>query len=207
MPRPVAVVEPIGCAPDDTTVNVIRPTVTTITMLLFMLEALQIRNKETELDRDWFGLAAWLPIAASACGDVRAYSRTCAVSVTPASSRASRPRQPTRSGSKAPQTSAAWARPRCSTAGVRGAALLPGANQFAHRAVRPIDLSWASVHVYLNRLPLDTRVAIAPTCSTICGCVLTLCLSSAVNNQSLAPLFYSCARVKLSVYGHSPNRS
>ena len=49
-----AVVEPIGCAPDDATVNAIRPTVTRITMLLFMLEVLQIRNKETELDSDWF---------------------------------------------------------------------------------------------------------------------------------------------------------
>jgi hypothetical protein len=133
-----AVVEPIGCASDDAGVNAIRPTVTRITMLLFMLEVLQIRNKETELDSDRFGLAPWLPIP-SACGDVSAHSRTCAVSVTPASSHAARPRQPTRSGSKAPQTSAAWARPRCSTAGVRGAALLPGANQFAHQAVRPTD--------------------------------------------------------------------
>ena len=40
--------EPIGCALDDATVNAIRPTVTTITMLPFMLEVLQIRNKETE---------------------------------------------------------------------------------------------------------------------------------------------------------------
>jgi hypothetical protein len=33
-----AVVEPIGCAPDDATVNAIKPTVTRITVLLFMLE-------------------------------------------------------------------------------------------------------------------------------------------------------------------------
>ena len=79
-------------------------------------------------------------------------------------------------------------------------------NSHTRQCGRLIPL-WLSVHVYLNRLPLDTRVAIAPTCSTICGCVLTLCLSNAVNNHSHTPLFYSCARVKPSVYGHSPNRS
>ena len=46
-------------------------------MLLFMLEVLQIRNKGTELDSDWFGLVAWLPIAASARGDVWAHFSTC----------------------------------------------------------------------------------------------------------------------------------
>jgi hypothetical protein len=35
-----AVVEPIGCAPDDATVNAIRPTVTRIAMLLFIFEVL-----------------------------------------------------------------------------------------------------------------------------------------------------------------------
>ena len=35
-----AVVEPIGCALDDATVNAIRPTVTKIAMLLFILEVL-----------------------------------------------------------------------------------------------------------------------------------------------------------------------
>jgi hypothetical protein len=67
-----AVVAPIGCALDDATVKAIRPAVTRVTTLLlmfevlFMFEVLQIRSKETELDSDWFGLAAWLPIAASA---------------------------------------------------------------------------------------------------------------------------------------------
>lgn len=46
------VVEPIDCAPDGFTVNAIRPTVTIIAMLLFMLEVLQIRNKGTELDSE-----------------------------------------------------------------------------------------------------------------------------------------------------------
>jgi hypothetical protein len=73
-----AVVEPIGCAPDDATVNASRPTVTRITMLLFMLEVLQIGNKETELGSDWFGLAAWLPIATSARGDHWAHFSTSA---------------------------------------------------------------------------------------------------------------------------------
>ena len=52
-----AVVEPIGCAPDDTTVNVIRPTVTRITMLLFMLEAF----RSTTRKRSWIATgSAWL---------------------------------------------------------------------------------------------------------------------------------------------------
>jgi hypothetical protein len=55
-----AVFEPIGCALDDATVNAIRPTVTTITMLLFMLEVLQIRSTETELVATGF---TRLPIA------------------------------------------------------------------------------------------------------------------------------------------------
>jgi hypothetical protein len=53
-----AVVEPIGCARDDATINAIRPTVTRNTMLLFILEVLQIRDKETELDSDWFRSAS-----------------------------------------------------------------------------------------------------------------------------------------------------
>jgi hypothetical protein len=51
-------VEPIDCAPDDFAVNAIRPTMRRTTMLLFMLEVLQIRNKETELDSDRFRQAA-----------------------------------------------------------------------------------------------------------------------------------------------------
>ena len=111
-------------------------------------------------------------------------------------------------------------RPHRAAAGVRGAALgwLPGTTirtrvgqllRGPRQWFRSVPL-WSNAHTQLMRPPLDTRVVIPTRVLNdlwLRSNLVSQQAQQAMNNHSVAALFYSCARVNPSPYEHSSNRS